>query len=52
MYLGKKKVTDLSAREKDLKARIDKQNIEYFPIERALSIPVETVEEVDVGQKV
>jgi hypothetical protein len=41
MYLSKKRNTDLTAREKYLKSRIDKQSIDYFPINKAMSIPGE-----------
>ena len=50
MYLGKKKITELTAREKYIRVKMEKQSIDYFPIGKSLMIPSE--ETVDIGELV
>lgn len=51
MYLNSKEIMNLTAREKYLRGLIDSQSIEYFPINKALSLE-EGSDEVDVAEKV
>jgi len=48
MYLGKKKLSELTAREKYMRVKMEKQSIDYFPIGKSLLIPSE--ETVDIGE--
>ena len=50
MYLGKKKLSELTAREKYMRVKMEKQSIDYFPIGKSLLIPSE--ETVDIGELV